>query len=96
MATTYEQPPELFTTMPDRFPPEHVSPVMAYLAHETCALNGEIIIAGGGEAKRLVLLETRGIRMDALTPEFVADHLDELLDLTEADLVEVHIARGDH
>jgi hypothetical protein len=34
--------------------------------------------------------------MDALTPEFVADHLDELLDLTEADLVEVHIARGDH
>jgi NAD(P)-dependent dehydrogenase (short-subunit alcohol dehydrogenase family) len=96
MAATYDQPAELFTTMPDRFPPEQVAPAMAYLAHESCTLNGEIIIAGGGEAKRLALLESRGIRSDDMTPEFIADHLDALLDLTDADVIDVHVATGEH
>src|SRR5439155_6779066 len=92
MATVYEMPADLFTTLPDQYPPEQVSPAMAYLAHESCTLYGEIIIAGGGEAKRLALLESRGIKSDDITPEFIADNLDQLLDLTDADLIEVHIA----
>jgi NAD(P)-dependent dehydrogenase (short-subunit alcohol dehydrogenase family) len=95
MAAVYDQPAELFTGLADRFPPEQVSPAMAYLAHEACTLNGEIIVAGGGQAMRLALLETRGIQSDDMTPEFIAEHLDELLDLTDAELVEIHIARGE-
>ena len=95
MAAVYDQPPELFTTLADRFPPELVSPAMAYLAHESCTLNGEIIVCGGGEAKRLALLETRGIQSDDMTPEFIAGHLDQLLDLADADLMTVQLVRGD-
>jgi len=96
MAATYDQPAELFTGLPGQFPPEQVSPVMAYLAHESCTLNGEIIVAGGGQAMRLALLETQGIQSDDMTPEFVAEHVDQLLDLKDANLIEVAILMGEH
>jgi hypothetical protein len=96
MAAVYDQPAELFTELPDRFPPEQVSPAMAYLAHESCPLYGEIIVCGGGEAKRVAILESRGLQHADLTPEYIAEHVDQLLDLTGADLVTVHVATSDN
>jgi NAD(P)-dependent dehydrogenase (short-subunit alcohol dehydrogenase family) len=96
MAAVYDQPAELFTELPDRFPPEQVSPAMAFLAHESCPLYGEIIVCGGGEAKRVAILESRGLQHADLTPEYIAEHVDQLLDLTDADLVTVHVATSDN
>src|SRR5258707_1161368 len=37
----------------DRYGPEHVLPMIAYLAHEACRPHGTIISAGGGRFARI-------------------------------------------
>jgi hypothetical protein len=96
MSTVFEKPAEWFTGLPAQFPPEGVAPAMAFLAHESCELNGEIIICGGGQAKRLAIYESQGIASTDLTPEFIAENLAQLMDLHDAELMEVHIAMGQH
>ena len=94
MAVVFDKPAEWFTSLPEQFPPDGVAPAMAYLAHESCQLNGEIIVCGGGEAKRLAIYETRGIAKKDMTPEFIAENLEQLMDLRDAELMEVHVALG--
>jgi len=67
----------------DRLLPEYVSSVVAYLAHDSCAINGEVISAGGGRVARIFFAETQGIAIADLTPEHIADNLAAILD--EAD-----------
>jgi hypothetical protein len=56
--------------------------VVAYLAHEGCALSGETLSCSGGRLARLVLSETEGVEVSAdLTPEEVADRLGAVTDL---------------
>ena len=55
MAHVYDVPEEVFVsggTM-ERFRPELVAPVAAFLAHESCELNGEVLVAGGGQVMRV-------------------------------------------
>ncbi len=83
MASVFEQPEEsfageFFTAMR----PELVAPVVAYLAHQTCTLDGEVLVAGAGQVRRLVVGETAGIVVPELTPEDVAGQLDAILDPT--------------
>jgi hypothetical protein len=70
--------------------PEQVSPVAAFLAHESCELNGEVLIAGGGQVQRLILSTTQGIYETALTPELVAANLSKVLDTNDATLLTVN------
>src|SRR5205823_4946706 len=58
------------------FAPELVSPVAAFLAHESCPLNGVVLVAGGGQVQRLTIMENPGINVGGLTPEDVAANLD--------------------
>ncbi len=58
---------------------ELVSPVVALLAHEQCAINGEFLVAGGGRVARTLLSETEGYVNPALTVEDVRDHLHEVM-----------------
>jgi len=44
----------------DTLRPELVSPVVAWLAHRDCAINGEIFVTGGGRISRVVMTETPG------------------------------------
>jgi NAD(P)-dependent dehydrogenase (short-subunit alcohol dehydrogenase family) len=44
----------------DRLRPELVSPVVAWLAHRDCAINGEMFVTGGGRVSRVVMTETPG------------------------------------
>jgi len=44
----------------DTLKPELVSPVIAWLAHRDCAINGEIFVTGGGRISRVVMTETPG------------------------------------
>lgn len=70
--------------------PELVAPVAAFLAHESCAINGEILVAGGGQVQRLLLSATPGIHEMNLTPEYVAANLDQILNPSGAVVIPVN------
>ena len=57
-----------------RLSPSLVSPVVAWLAHEECRLNGEVLSAAGGRVARFFLGLTPGVVADDLTVEDVRDH----------------------
>jgi NAD(P)-dependent dehydrogenase (short-subunit alcohol dehydrogenase family) len=60
--------------------PDMVSPVVAFFAHESCPVSGEIYSAGGGRVARIYLAETEGISEAKLTPETLADRWEEIQD----------------
>ena len=66
----------------ERMGPQQVAPVVAYLAHESCPLNGEVLSASGGRVARAFVAVTPGVWSDALTPEVVADRIGEIVDET--------------
>jgi hypothetical protein len=91
LAKTYDLPLDVFEesdTM-EKFRPELVSPAAVFLAHESCRLNGEVLVSGGGQVMRMVIMENEGITKDDLTPEDVADNLDRVMDLSDAHEVAV-------
>jgi NAD(P)-dependent dehydrogenase (short-subunit alcohol dehydrogenase family) len=57
-----------------------VSPLVAFLAHESCPVSGEAFSAGGGHVSRYFLGRTAGFGKADLSIEDVRDHLDEILD----------------
>jgi len=61
-------------------PPELVAAVVAFLAHESCSVTGEIFVTGRGRVSRLFLGHTAGYTNSHLTPEDVRDHLDAIYD----------------
>jgi NAD(P)-dependent dehydrogenase (short-subunit alcohol dehydrogenase family) len=63
--------------------PELVAPVAAYLVHEDCSLNGEIIRTAGGRVSRVFIAETQGIVSPKIDLEMVSDQLAAIRD--EAD-----------
>ena len=68
-----------------RMDPELVAAAAAYLAHESCTLNGEVLVAGGGDVMRLAPIVTRGIsRGRELSVEDIAESIDAILDATDA------------
>jgi hypothetical protein len=64
--------------------PELVAPMAAYLAHETCPVNGEIYAAGAGRFARVFLATTTGYVHPGgnVTIEDVAQHWAEINDQT--------------
>jgi NAD(P)-dependent dehydrogenase (short-subunit alcohol dehydrogenase family) len=89
LSHVYDAPKEMFESLP--FPAEAVSPAAVYLAHESCKLNGEVLVSGGGQVLRIAILETQGITSDALTPEVVAENIDNVLDMGDAQLVNASV-----
>ncbi len=96
VAFTHDVDVELVRGTMDAFRPELVAPAMAYLAHESCRVNGEVFVAGAGQVLRLAVVESPGITEDELTPEAVAEGLDRILDLAEPTLVPVGGWPGEH
>jgi hypothetical protein len=81
--------PEIIALQQATRPVELVPPAMAYLAHESCRVNGEILSVGGGKVRRYFLSETKGYDGGRdLTPEDIAVHLDEVMDTSGADVWE--------
>jgi NAD(P)-dependent dehydrogenase (short-subunit alcohol dehydrogenase family) len=58
-----------------RVSPEWVSPVVAYLAHEECIANGNIYSVAGGRVAKILIAETTGSVLTAVTAEEVRDQL---------------------
>jgi NAD(P)-dependent dehydrogenase (short-subunit alcohol dehydrogenase family) len=78
---------------PDPEPERHpalVAPMAAVLAHETCPVQGEVLMAGMRRYSRLFLAETDGYVHDGLdvSPELLAERWDTICDPSEAETVE--------
>jgi NAD(P)-dependent dehydrogenase (short-subunit alcohol dehydrogenase family) len=71
---------ELLGPVADKLGPEYVTPVVTYLAHESCPVTGEVYSVGGGRVARVFIGVTPGIVDHELTPESVRDHFDEIRD----------------
>ena len=76
-------PPELVAALK----PEHVSPLVAWLAHESCTENGGVFEVGGGFFARVRHERSRGLVVDGATPaspELVRDRFADIVDFAEA------------
>ncbi len=71
---------ELLGPVADKLGPEFVTPVVTYLAHESCPVSGEVYSVGGGRVARVFVGVTPGFVDHELTPESVRDHFDEIRD----------------
>jgi len=61
-----------------RLSPSLVSPVVAWLAHESCQLSGEVFSAAGGRIARFFMGLVPGFVDDELSIEAVRDHMEEI------------------
>jgi NAD(P)-dependent dehydrogenase (short-subunit alcohol dehydrogenase family) len=62
-----------------KFSADRVSPLVAYLAHETCETTGDVFSVGGGRVARVFVAEGPGWRTDDLTPEAIRDNWAAIL-----------------
>jgi NAD(P)-dependent dehydrogenase (short-subunit alcohol dehydrogenase family) len=67
--------------------PESVSPLVAFLAHEDCPVNGHVYSVAGGRIARIIVTETHGVVLAKNTPEAIRDQLP-LID--QLDIAEYH------
>jgi NAD(P)-dependent dehydrogenase (short-subunit alcohol dehydrogenase family) len=93
LAHTFDQPAENFRNEAyASMLPEYVSPAVAFLAHESCPLTGEVIVCGGLQAMRLAVIETKGLTFEkSITPEDLAENLDQLLDPADAVVMDIDV-----
>jgi NAD(P)-dependent dehydrogenase (short-subunit alcohol dehydrogenase family) len=66
---------DLLGDLASRVSPESVSPLVAYLAHEDCSVNGNVYSVAGGRIARIVVVETHGVVLPENSAEAVRDHL---------------------
>lgn len=64
--------------------PELVAPAVGYLAHQDCAVSGEMLIAMAGRVARAYTMETVGVFQPDWTIEQIADRLDAIRDTQDA------------
>jgi NAD(P)-dependent dehydrogenase (short-subunit alcohol dehydrogenase family) len=84
LASVLDMPEEMMEEIKASMPPELCAPAAAFLAHEACPLNGELLQIGMGSVSRLAVVHTQGISKDPLTAEDIADNLDAILDVSDA------------
>ena len=70
----------LLGPMGEKVAPERVSPLVAYLAHESCTATGRVFSVGGGRIAEVFIGETQGFQSAELTPEVVAENWDAITD----------------
>ncbi|MET8146594.1 SDR family NAD(P)-dependent oxidoreductase [Sphaerisporangium sp. NPDC005288] len=62
-----------------RFTADRVSPLVAFLAHESCPTSGEVFSVGAGRVARVFVAEGPGWRTDDLTIEAIRDNWEAIL-----------------
>jgi NAD(P)-dependent dehydrogenase (short-subunit alcohol dehydrogenase family) len=71
---------DLLGPVADKLAPELVTPIVTYLAHESCEVSGEIYSVGGGRVARVFIGVTPGFVKPDLTAEDVAENLTKIRD----------------
>jgi NAD(P)-dependent dehydrogenase (short-subunit alcohol dehydrogenase family) len=61
--------------------PEQVAPVVGWLAHESCSITGEILIAIAGRVARAVVAESEGVFRPSWSIEQVGEDLNAIRDM---------------
>ncbi|MET0900942.1 MAG: SDR family NAD(P)-dependent oxidoreductase [Mycobacterium sp.] len=59
-----------------------VAPAVGWLAHESCTVTGEILVALAGRVARAVVAESPGVYRPSWTIEEVGESIDEIRDLS--------------
>jgi NAD(P)-dependent dehydrogenase (short-subunit alcohol dehydrogenase family) len=60
--------------------PEQVAPVVGWLAHQSCSINGEMLIAVAGRVARAAVAESAGVYRPSWSIEEVGENLDAIRD----------------
>lgn len=63
--------------------PELVAPLVGWLAHESCSVTGEVLIALAGRIARAALVESPGVYQPSWTIEDVDARIEAIRDITE-------------
>jgi NAD(P)-dependent dehydrogenase (short-subunit alcohol dehydrogenase family) len=66
------------------YPPmcaDQVAPVVGWLAHESCSITGEMLLAIAGRVARVVIVETPGVFRPSWSIEQVGEDLDVIRDM---------------
>jgi NAD(P)-dependent dehydrogenase (short-subunit alcohol dehydrogenase family) len=64
--------------------PELVAPAVGWLAHESCSVTGEVLVALAGRVARAVLTETAGVYQPSWSIEDVGEQIDAIRDGAES------------
>lgn len=67
--------------------PAQVAPAVAWLAHESCSVTGELLVSLAGRMARAFVGETRGIFQPEWTIEEVADRIDAIRSMADFDII---------
>ncbi|HUB71571.1 MAG TPA: SDR family oxidoreductase [Acidimicrobiales bacterium] len=70
----------LFGELEDLLAPASITAVVAYLAHESCELNGCVYSVAGGRVARIFMAETQGVLLPSPTAEAFRDSLQAVDD----------------
>jgi len=84
LSTVMSIPKEVMDEINASMPPELCAPAAAFLAHESCPLNGEVLQIGMGAVSRIAVVRTAGISKSPLTAEDIAENLESILDVRDA------------
>jgi len=76
--------------------PELVAPVVAWLAHESCSISGEMLISIAGRVARAFIAESRGVYRDPWSIEEVGQHMDGIRNTEAPFIAEGAEAHADH
>jgi NAD(P)-dependent dehydrogenase (short-subunit alcohol dehydrogenase family) len=75
--------------------PEMVAPVVAWLAHESCSISGEMLISIAGRVAKAFIAESQGVYRPAWSIEDVAAQMDTIRN-TDAPFIAAGDAHVDH
>lgn len=77
--------------------PELVAPAVGWLAHESCSISGEMLVALAGRVARAYIAETPGVHQPEWSIEDVGARIDEIRDTEDSWLLPVvPSAHNDH
>jgi NAD(P)-dependent dehydrogenase (short-subunit alcohol dehydrogenase family) len=71
---------DIMGALGDKLDPALVSPLVTYLAHESCEPSGRVFSVGGGRVAEVFLGETQGWASPTLSPEDVRDQWSTITD----------------
>ena len=89
LATEMSLPREAMDQINASMPPELCAPAAAFLAHESCPLNGEVLQAGMGGVARIAVVCGKGISSSSVTAEEIAERTGEVMDVSDGHVAEV-------
>jgi NAD(P)-dependent dehydrogenase (short-subunit alcohol dehydrogenase family) len=89
LGNVHDAPPERFTQLNNVFMADLCSPAAVYLAHESCPLNGTMLVSGGGKVMAMGFWQTEGVSKPDLSIEDIAAEIAQITDFGAAYQVEV-------